>query len=153
MDPSYKEMERALQEEYKRKLSLLKKVKEEKEAVGQVFTKGILPLYVFYILSLGPANGNDIATQITEHTDGKWSPSTGGIYPLLKKMEKQGYVLGTVSEEGRLQKIYSLTAEGLEEFDRKKELLHDKIMEALDVFLLISYEIYGEMPLKTPSGN
>ena len=52
--------EKLLYEEYKRKLAELKKVKREKEAVGQVFTKGLLPLYVLYILSLGPTNGNDI---------------------------------------------------------------------------------------------
>lgn len=150
MDKAYKDMEKEIHEEYKRKLSQLKKVKAEKAAVGQVFTKGILPLYVFYILTLGPANGNDIATQISTHTDGHWSPSTGGIYPLLKKMEKQGHVVGVVSEEGRLQKIYTLTEEGLEEYERKKELLYDKIYDALQVFQSVSKEIYGitqEFPL------
>ncbi|KAF5074481.1 PadR family transcriptional regulator [Proteiniclasticum sp. QWL-01] len=143
MDKSIKEMEKELHEEYKRKLNLLKKVKAEKEAVGQVFTKGILPIYVFYILTLGPANGNDIANQIAAHTKGHWAPSTGGIYPLLKKMEKQGYVEGVVSEEGRLQKIYTLTPQGWEEYDRKKELLFDKIHDALEVFRSVAKEIYG----------
>lgn len=143
MDKSYKELEKEIHEEYKRKLTLLKKVKAEKAAVGQVFTKGILPLYVFYILTLGPANGNDIANQIASHTDGHWSPSTGGIYPLLKKMEKQGYVEGVVSEEGRLQKIYTLTPEGHEEYERKKDLLYDKIHDALEVFRSVTKEIYG----------
>lgn len=143
MDRSYKELEKELHEEYKRKLNLLKKVKAEKEAVGQVFTKGILPLYVFYILTLGPSNGNDIANQISLHTKGRWNPSTGGIYPLLKKMEKQGYVEGIVSEKGRLQKIYTLTDAGREEYGRKKELLFDKISDALEVFRSVSREIYG----------
>ena len=142
MEKSYREMEKELQEEYKRKLSLLKKVKSEKEAVGQVFTKGILPLYVYYILSLGPSNGNDIATKITQHTGGKWSPSTGGIYPLLKKMEKQGYITGVISEEGRLQKIYTLTPSGEVEYHYKKELLFEKIKDAVDVFRLVLTDIY-----------
>lgn len=146
MEKSYREMEKELQEEYKRRLSLLKKVKREKEAVGQVFTKGILPLYVYYILSLGPSNGNDIATKITQHTGGKWSPSTGGIYPLLKKMEKQGYITGVISDEGRLQKIYNLTPAGEEEFRNKQELLYEKIKDAVDVFRLVLTDIYGLNP-------
>ena len=85
--------EKRLHEEYKQKLLELKKVQKEKEAVGQVFAKGLLPIYVLYILSMGPTNGNDIATKITERTKGLWSPSTGGIYPLLKKLEKDGLVV------------------------------------------------------------
>ncbi len=142
MSTSYKEAEKKLQEEYKQKLKELKKAKTENEAVGQVLTKGILPLYVYYILTLGPANGNDIATQISSHTRGKWSPSTGGIYPLLKKMEKQGFITGAISSEGRLQKIYTLTEEGRSEFEIKKHLLFDRIRDALYVFRLVLTEIY-----------
>ena len=58
--------EKRLYEEYKKKLNELRKVQHENEAVGQVFTKGLLPIYVMYILSLGPTNGNDISHQIGE---------------------------------------------------------------------------------------
>ena len=82
--------EKRLHDEYKQKILELKKIQKEKEAVGQVFAKGLLPIYVLYILSMGPTNGNDISTKISERTKGLWSPSTGGIYPLLKKLEKEG---------------------------------------------------------------
>lgn len=144
MDKSYKDLEKELHEEYKRKLNLLKKVNREKEAVGQVFTKGLLPLYVYYLLTIEPSNGNDLANRIALRTDGRWTPSTGGIYPLLKKMEKQGFVVGLVSDKGRLQKIYSLTPAGREEFETKKELMKDKIQEALEVFELINRELYED---------
>ena len=80
-----KKEEKRLYEEYKAKLSELKKVKKEHDAVGSIFTKGLLPIYVLYILSLQPTNGNDIANKIGERTNGLWTPSTGGIYPLLNK--------------------------------------------------------------------
>lgn len=80
-----KNEEKRLYEEYKSKVSQLKKVKKEKEAVGQVFTKGLLPIYVLYILSLNPTNGNEISNQIGIRTNNRWIPSTGGIYPILKK--------------------------------------------------------------------
>ena len=91
-----KAAEKQLYEEYKQKVAQLKKVQKEKEAVGQVFTKGLLPIYVLYILSLGPSNGNDIAHKIGERTGGLWIPSTGGIYPLLKKLEKQDLIIGMI---------------------------------------------------------
>ena len=43
---NFKEEEKRLYNEYKQKLADLKKVQKEKEAVGQVFTKGLLPIYV-----------------------------------------------------------------------------------------------------------
>ena len=43
--------EKRLYEEYKAKLAEIKKVQKEKEAVGQVFTKGLLPIYVLHILN------------------------------------------------------------------------------------------------------
>lgn len=135
--------EKRLYEEYKKKLAELKKVQKEKEAVGQVFTKGLLPIYVLYILSLGPKNGNDIAHKIGDRTNGLWVPSTGGIYPLLKKLEKQGLVVGQWDDpEKKFQKIYQITPKGVEELDNKKNLLKTKIEEALEVFKIIYKDLY-----------
>jgi DNA-binding PadR family transcriptional regulator len=135
--------EKLLYEEYKRKLAELKKVKKEKEAVGQVFTKGLLPLYVLYILSLGPTNGNDISHKIGERTKSLWIPSTGGIYPLLKKFEKQNLVIGQWDDPKRkIQKVYTLTELGQKEFGNKKKLLKKKIEEALEVFKIIYSDLF-----------
>lgn len=135
--------EKRLYEEYKKKLVQLKKVQKEKEAVGQVFTKGLLPIYVLYILNLNPANGNDICHKIGERTNGLWIPSTGGIYPLLKKFEKQGLIIGEWDDpKKKFQKIYTITQEGKISFENKKNLLKPKIEEALTVFKIIYNDIY-----------
>ena len=135
--------EKRLYEEYKQKISELKKVQKEKEAVGQVFAKGLLPIYVLYILSMGPTNGNDIATKISERTKGLWSSSTGGIYPLLKKLEKDGLVIGEWNNpKKKTQKLYSLTDLGKKEFSYRKSLLKPKIEESLKVFKLVYSDLY-----------
>lgn len=135
--------EKRLYTEYKKKLAELKKVKKENEAVGQVFTKGLLPLYVMHILSLGPTNGNDISHQIGERTNGRWIPSTGGIYPLLSKMEKNKLIEGKWDNpDKKTQKIYTLTELGIEELEKKKGLLKNKIEEALEVFNIVYNDLY-----------
>lgn len=145
MDRDIKAEEKRLYEEYKQKLNELKRIKNEKEAVGQVFTKGLLPLYVLYVLSLGPTNGNDISHKIGEKTNGNWIPSTGGIYPLLKKFEKDNLVIGKWDDEKKkIQKIYTLTKEGIKEFESKKILLKEKIEEALEVFKIIYNDLYNK---------
>ncbi len=138
-----KEEEKKLHEEYKRKLAELKKIQKEKESVGQVFTKGLLPIYLLHILSIAPSNGNDIATKIGERTNGFWIPSTGGIYPLLKKLEKEEYVIGQWDDpQKKFQKIYSLTPKGKREYEARKGLLRPKIEEALKVFKIIYKDLY-----------
>lgn len=135
--------EKRLHEEYKQKIAELKKVQKEKESVGQVFAKGLLPIYVLYILSMGPANGNDISTKINERTKGLWSPSTGGIYPLLKKLEKEGLVIGEWDDpKKKFQKFYSLTPLGEIEFANRKKLLKHKIEESLKVFQIVYKDLY-----------
>jgi DNA-binding PadR family transcriptional regulator len=134
--------EKRLYEEYKKKLLELRKVQKEKEAVGQVFTKGLLPLYVLYILSLGETNGNDISHKIGERTNGLWVPSTGGIYPLLKRLEKERLIVGEWNNSKKVQKIYKITEEGRQELENKKYLLQGKIEEALEVFKIIYRDLY-----------
>lgn len=135
--------EKRLYEEYKAKLSELKKAQKEKESVGQIFTKGLLPIYILHILSIEPSNGNDISKKIGERTNGLWIPSTGGIYPLLKKFEKQGLVIGEWDDpKKKFQKIYRLTEDGKKDFEKKKELLRPRIEESLMVFKLVYNDIY-----------
>lgn len=138
-----KEEEKRLHQEYKEKLAELKKIQKEKESVGQVFTKGLLPIYVFHILSISPSNGNDIATKIGERTNGLWIPSTGGIYPVLKKLEKEEYIIGKWDDpKKKFQKIYSLTPRGIKEYETRKKLLKQKIEESLKVFKIIYTDLY-----------
>lgn len=145
-DPkNIKEEEKRLFKEYKEKLAELRNIQKEKEAVGQVFTKGLLPIYVLYILSMGATNGNDIAHKIGERTNRLWIPSTGGIYPLLQKMERQGFVAGQWDDsKKKMQKIYSLTESGQNELENKKKLLKSKMNEALRVFKIVYGDLYDE---------
>ena len=134
--------EKKLYEEYKKKLNELRKVKKENEAVGQVFTKGLLPIYTLFILEKGPTNGNDISQQIGKRTKGYWIPSTGGIYPLLKKLEKEGFIKGQWEEGKKNQKVYTITDEGIKELNQKKVLLKSNIEQALEVFRIIKEDLY-----------
>lgn len=135
--------EKRLYEEYQQKLANLKKIQKDKESVGQVFTKGLLPIYTLHILSITPSNGNDIAHKIGKATNGLWLPSTGGIYPLLKKFEKEGLIIGEWDDpKKKFQKIYKLTPLGRSEFIQRKSLIKGKIEEALRVFKIIYTDLY-----------
>lgn len=142
---NYKEEEKLLYAEYKEKLKQLKKIKTENEAVGQVFTKGLLPIYILYLLSISPSNGNLLSHQIGKRTHGLWLPSTGGIYPILNKFQKQGLIKGEWDDpKKKFQKIYTITEEGKIELNNKKGLLKDRISESLEVFKIVYSDLYTD---------
>lgn len=143
MNIDIKEEEKKLFNEYKEKLKKLKLIEKEHEAVGQVFTKGLLPLYTLFILDLEPCCGNDISRKIEERTDNLWKPSTGGIYPILKRYEKDGIIIGTWNQGGKkISKEYVLTNKGKAELENKKYLLKESIDNALTIFKIIYKELY-----------
>jgi DNA-binding PadR family transcriptional regulator len=137
--------ERKLQEEYRRRLEELRATRETSEIVGQVLTRGLLPLYVLHLLNEGPRNGNEICTFIGVRTDGAWQPSTGGIYPLLRKFEKQGLVEGTWEDpDKRTQRLYKLTPRGQEELAALRSGMKAKMQSAFRVFEMVLADLFGE---------
>lgn len=135
--------EKRLYEEYKKKISELKRLHKEKDASGPIFTKGLLPIYVLYILSLGPTNGNEISHKIGIRTKGKWTPSTGGIYPILKRMEIDELIEGEWDDPNKkFQKVYKITEKGNDELINKKAILKKKIEDSLEVFTTIYKDLY-----------
>ena len=72
-----------------------------------------------------------------------WTPSTGGIYPLLKKLEKDGLVIGKWDDpKKKFQKIYYLTDLGKKEFQHRRHLLKPRIEESLKVFQMVYKDLY-----------
>lgn len=128
------EEQRKIEEEYKRKLAELKKMKQDNEMVNKILTRGILPTLVLNIISKQPSNGNELSTRISDITDGAWQPSTGGIYPILKKFEKQGFISGKWDDpDKRIKKIYTITEKGFKELEHQKVGLIRSLHETANV--------------------
>ena len=145
----WSEEKRRLQEEYRRRLEELKASRETGEIVGQVLTRGLLPLYVLHLLEEGPRNGNEICTEIGKRTEEAWQPSTGGIYPLLRKFEKRGLVQGEWQDpDKRTSRVYSLTERGTEEINVLRQGMQPKMQRAFRVFEIVLTDVFG-----TPKGG
>ena len=63
--------------------------------------------------SLAPQSGYSITSSF-EDGSYSWSASPGSVYPMLKRLEKQGFISGNLEMEyeTRPKKVYSLTEEG-----------------------------------------
>lgn len=72
---------------------------------------GALRFYLLWLLSRDRMNGSDIIEEISDQTHGRWRPSPGSIYPLLKSLVQEEML--TKEDDGQ----YILTDKGKTEND------------------------------------
>jgi formylmethanofuran dehydrogenase subunit E len=83
---------------------------------------GLLKMLMLHIMTEGEVSGYDLIKKVEAVTGKK--PSTGSIYPLLKKMEREGWISGRF-EDGKT--YYSLTEAGKGHIAQIKEAKHEFI--------------------------
>lgn len=73
-----------------------------------------LEYIVLGLISLEPQSGYSIVSYFDEDSYNSWSASPGSVYPMLKRLEKQGIIDGEleVEHETRPRTVYTLTADG-----------------------------------------
>jgi DNA-binding PadR family transcriptional regulator len=75
--------------------------------------KGYIRIATLILLSKMPHHGYEIMKEIKERTRGFWKPTAGGIYPILKDLQKSGYIQGEWDAKTRRRKrIYKITQSG-----------------------------------------
>ncbi len=79
------------------------------------FKKGVLELLVFSLLKSRDHYGYEMVEEISNHIN----ISEGTIYPLLRRLDKDGYVSTYLeeSQSGPPRKYYKLTDKGLENYE------------------------------------
>jgi PadR family transcriptional regulator PadR len=85
--------------------------------------KGSAEFLVLSILDGPDRHGYELAQIIETRSDGRLSFKAATLYPLLYKLEKQGWVAGRWVEKAgeRRRRFYSLTAEGRRVLARQRE--------------------------------
>jgi DNA-binding PadR family transcriptional regulator len=75
--------------------------------------KGYIRIATLILLSKKPHHGYEIMKKIRERTRGFWKPTAGGMYPILKDLQKSGYIQGEWDAKTRRRKrIYKITESG-----------------------------------------
>jgi len=75
--------------------------------------KGYIRMGVLILLNKKPSHGYEIMKEINSRTKGFWQPTAGGVYPILRDLEKSGYVKGRwETQKNRKLKVYKITPSG-----------------------------------------
>ena len=94
------------------------------------FKRATSPLVVLRLLTERPMYGYEISAAMKARSDGKYSISI--LYPVLYRLEEQGYVQITATEvaDGRARSYYSITDAGREYL----RLTQQEYAEISDIF-------------------
>jgi DNA-binding PadR family transcriptional regulator len=75
--------------------------------------KGYIRIGVLILLNKKPSHGYEIMKEIKDRTGGFWKPTAGGVYPILRDLEKTGYIKGEWHKQNnRNIKTYRITEKG-----------------------------------------
>ena len=103
---------------------------------------GIVGLYILTALKKKPQSGYDLLKDISEKTGGKWIPSKGTLYPIIKHMEENSLI--KINKLGkRSKKTFELTKKGKEMLTIVHKF-HSGTREKMMTFRNLLTEIFGE---------
>lgn len=112
--------------------------------LSEVKSKTIFPLLVLHMLRKQPEYGNRIIKEMGKLTDGAMSVSPNTIYPLLRRLEEKGYIVGEwENPESKSRRFYSITPTGEEKYEEVKELFEEHLLRVKGAIEALQREIYG----------
>jgi PadR family transcriptional regulator PadR len=78
-------------------------------------------MLILRVLRAGPSHGYAIAQRIRRLSGEVLEPEEGSLYPALQRMFKEGWVTAEwgVSETRRRVRYYTITKEGVQQFERE----------------------------------
>ena len=83
--------------------------------------KGHLDLLLLAVLEKGPAHGYALIESLRGRSGGTFDLPEGTVYPALHRLEQDGLISSTWSEEsGRRRRVYQLTPKGIEALSRRQ---------------------------------
>lgn len=89
--------------------------------------KGIIRMGALILINKKPSHGYEIMKEINSRTKGFWQPTAGGVYPILRDLEKSGYIKGQwQTQKNRRLRVYQITESG-EQILRKAILKQTEI--------------------------
>ena len=93
-----------------------------KATFSSELTRSCTDLVILTVLSRQPMHGYDILVSMANLGDGQFRVKQGTLYPVLYRLEREGWIQGKWHEPktGKKRKVYSITADGSRE--RKQRL-------------------------------
>ena len=99
----------------------------------QGFARDINVLLVLATLRDGPKHGYQIALDVETESNGLFRFRHGTLYPILHRLEAEGWIEGSWSREGggRKKKVYALTPSGVAHLEGRTDRVGEIVTRLL----------------------
>ncbi|MGQ4914767.1 MAG: PadR family transcriptional regulator [Candidatus Asgardarchaeia archaeon] len=98
--------------------------------------KDFLRYMILRSLQYHKMHGYEMMKHVKDVTEGQWKPSHSMIYPLLKDLENEGYIISSIEKKGELvRKVYKLTGKGEEYLQRHSKKIKNFLSCAIERYL------------------
>jgi PadR family transcriptional regulator len=88
---------------------------------GPIKSKTIFPVLVLHLLAEQPDTGSGLMARIEALCEGLLAVNTNTIYPLLRRLEERGFIVGEWEHPTkRSRRYYKVTDAGIERLNRIK---------------------------------
>jgi PadR family transcriptional regulator PadR len=112
--------------------------------LSEVKSRTVFPLLILHLLRRQPEYGNSIIKGVKEMTGGVMGVSPNTIYPLLRRLEEKGYVVGEWEKpETRSRRFYKITPRGEEKYTEMKGRFEGHLLRVRGAVESLHAEIYG----------
>lgn len=103
----------------------------------------LVKLLILNMLNTKPYYGNQIMNNIKITLNNFYSPSPGMIYPLLRKLEEEGYILGWWTEpDKKSTRYYRITDDGQDYLKVIKKNYKNLIDDSIKMLENIKDKVY-----------
>ena len=94
------------------------------------FFLGFIKIHILYHASKEPIFGVEIAEELARHG---YSVSPGTLYPVLHRLEKEGYLENSPKVvNSRMRKYYQATAEGKLMLEQSRKKIRELVTEVIE---------------------
>ena len=112
--------------------------------LGEVKSRTVFPLLILHLVREKPQYGNSLIGQIRELSGGVMSVSPNTVYPLLRRLEEKGYVVGEWERpETKSRRFYRITPGGEEKYAEIKANMEEHLLRVKRAIECLHEEIYG----------
>ncbi len=112
--------------------------------LGEVKSRTVFPLLILHLVREKPQYGNSLIGQIRELSGGVMSVSPNTVYPLLRRLEEKGYVVGEWERpDTRSRRFYRITPSGEVKYAEIKTNMEEHLLRVKRAIESLHEEIYG----------
>ena len=94
------------------------------------FFLGFIKIHILYHASKEPIFGVEIMQELSRHG---YNISPGTLYPILHRLEKEGYLRKSSKVvEGKVRKYYQATSDGKQVLEQSKKRIRELVTEVIE---------------------